>query len=39
MRKQLISAVTAAFLVGVPLAHAQQPTSSPGATPDSGRLT
>lgn len=39
MRKRLIGAVTAVFIVGVPLAHAQQATSGPGGTPDGGRLS
>ncbi|MBM6582203.1 Spy/CpxP family protein refolding chaperone [Microvirga sp. BT689] len=39
MREGLIGAVTALFIVGAPLAHAQQATSSPVGTPDSGRLS
>jgi hypothetical protein len=35
----MISVVAALFVVGVPLAHAQQAPSAPGSTPDSGRLS
>jgi LTXXQ motif family protein len=37
MRKGMIGTVAALFIVGAPIAHAQQPTSAP-ATPESGRL-
>lgn len=39
MRKRMIGVVAALFVIGVPLAHAQQATSGPGSTPDSGRLS
>jgi hypothetical protein len=39
MRKRMIGVVAALFVVGVPLAYAQQATSGPGSTPDSGRLS
>ena len=38
MRKGMIGTVAALFIVGAPMAHAQQATPAPGGTPDSGRL-
>ena len=38
MRKGMIGTVAALFIVGAPMAHAQQAASGPGGTPDSGRL-
>lgn len=38
MRKGMIATAAALFIVGAPLAHAQQATSTPGTTPESGRL-
>ncbi len=38
MRKGMIGFVAALFIVGAPLAHAQQATTSPGGPPDHGRL-
>ena len=39
MRKGMIAAMAALFIVGTPMAHAQQATSSPGGPSDSGRLS
>ena len=39
MRKGMIGAVAALFIVGAPVAHAQQATTGPGATPESERLS
>jgi hypothetical protein len=39
MRNEIIGAVTAMFMIGAPLAHAQQATPSPGDTSDKGRLS
>jgi hypothetical protein len=38
MRKRMISTVAALFIVGAPMALAQQATSGSGSTSDSGRL-
>ena len=38
MRKGMIGTVAALFIVGAPMAHAQQAAPAPGGTPDSGRL-
>jgi hypothetical protein len=38
MRKRMISTVAALFIVGAPMAQAQQATSGSGSTSDSGRL-
>ena len=38
MRKGMIGTVAALFIVGAPMAHAQQAAPGPGSTPDSGRL-
>ena len=38
MRKGMIGTVAALFIVGAPMAHAQQASSGPGGTPESGRL-
>ncbi len=37
MRKRMIGVVAALFIVGAPVTHAQQATSGPGGTPESGR--
>jgi hypothetical protein len=39
MRKRMIGVVAALFIVGAPVTHAQQATSGPGGTPESGRLS
>jgi len=39
MRKGMIGPVAALFIVGAPVAHAQQATTGPGATPESERLS
>jgi len=39
MRKGMISTVAALFIVGAPIAQAQQATSGPGSPPETGRLT
>ena len=39
MRKEMIGAVMAMFIVGAPVGHAQQAPSGPGGTPESGRLS
>src|SRR5918995_476869 len=38
MRTRIIGTVAALFIVGVPVAHAQQATSGPSGMPESGRL-
>ena len=38
MRKRMIGTVAALFIVGAPVAHAQQATSGPSGTSESGRL-
>jgi LTXXQ motif family protein len=38
MRKRIIGTVAALFIVGAPIAHAQQATSSPSGTSESSRL-
>ena len=39
MRKRMIGIVAALFIVGAPVAHAQQATPGSGSTPESGRLS
>jgi hypothetical protein len=39
MRKGMIGVVAAMFIVGAPVTHAQQASSGPGDTPESGRLS
>ena len=39
MRKTMIGVVAALFIVGVPVTHAQQASSGPGGTPESGRVS
>ena len=39
MRKGMIGVVAALFIVGAPVTHAQQATSGPGGTSESGRLS
>jgi len=39
MRKEIIGAFTAVFLMGAPLTHAQQASSVPSETSDNGRLS
>jgi hypothetical protein len=38
MRKELVGAVAALFIIGAPVAHAQQPPSAHAGAPDNGRL-
>jgi LTXXQ motif family protein len=38
MRKRMIGTVAALFIVGAPVAHAQQAASGPSGPPESGRL-
>ena len=39
MRNGMIGVVAAMFIVGAPVTHAQQASSGPGGTPESGRLS
>jgi LTXXQ motif family protein len=39
MRKEIIGAFMAVFIIGAPLAHAQQATSGSGGTSDNGQLS
>jgi len=39
MRKEMIATMAALFIVGAPMAQAQQSTLGPAGTPDSGRLS